>query len=96
LTSVLSAYQSNAHKLHIDWAVWARFCGTLGLQADLEDVQDPIPLLQIFAHRVRTGEYAIHGARVRKRSVEQYLRSMGQAFASMGAKDIRLDSLGKT
>ena len=87
---------SSRKKLHSHWAIWARFYGTLGLPSDLEGVRDPIPLLQIFGHRVRTGEYAIHSAKLRKRLVEQYLRSVGQAFASMGAHDIRLDARRKT
>ena len=87
---------SSRRKLHSHWTVWARFCGTLGLPSDLEGVRDPIPLLQIFGHRVRSGEYAIHGAGIRKRSVEQYLRSVGQVFAGMEAHDIKPDALGKT
>ena len=63
---------------------------------DLQDIRDKIPFLQIFAHKVRTGVLAANNKPIHKRSVEQYLRSMGQIFAavgapgSMGAIDFRL------
>jgi hypothetical protein len=65
------------------------------LTPHLDHIRDPVPILQLFAQRVRTGIDAADGKPVRKRSVEQYLRSVGQAFTGMGAPDPRLDSLGK-
>jgi hypothetical protein len=50
----------------------------------------------MFAHRVRTGQLAADGRPVRKRTVEQYLRSVAQIFASVGARDPRHDHLGHT
>ena len=41
---------------------------------------------------MRTIEDALKGERIRKRSVEQYLRSMGQVFAMVGTKDPHLGS----
>ena len=77
------------------WGKWNAFTAWLGVSADLSDVSDPIPILQIFAHRVRSGVLAAKGQPIKKRSVEQYLRSVGQIFASVGAQDPRLDQLGK-
>jgi hypothetical protein len=50
----------------------------------------------MFAHRVRTGQLAADGRPVRKRTVEQYLRSVAQIFASVGAPDPRHNSIGQT
>ena len=78
-----------------NWTIWSTFCADLGVPTDLTYIADPIPLLQIFAHRVRAGVLAAKGRRVKKRSVEQYLRSVGQIFAILGAQDPCLDRVGK-
>ena len=78
-----------------NWSIWSTFCADLGVPSDLAYISDPIPLLQIFAHRVRAGVLAAKGRRIKKRSVEQYLRSVGQIFAILGAQDPRLDRVGK-
>jgi hypothetical protein len=77
------------------WGKWNAFTAWLGVSADLSDVYDPIPILQIFAHRVRSGILAAKGQPIKKRSVEQYLRSVGQIFSSVGGQDPRLYQLGK-
>ena len=56
----------------------------------------PHPPSTIFWHWMWMGEYAIQGGGIRKLSVKQYLRPVGQAYAGMGANDIRLDPPGKT
>ena len=76
------------------WTKWLEFCAWLTLAPDLRDVRDPIPYLQIFADRIQVGELAAGGARVRKRTVEAYLRDVAQIFAGVGADDPRLDKLG--
>ena len=43
------------------WTVWEGFCAGIGLDPKLQNVSDPIPFLQMFAHRVRRGELAIRG-----------------------------------
>ena len=78
-----------------NWRIWATFCADLGIPTDLQGIDDPIPVLQIFAIRVRSGVLAAAGKKVKKRQVEQYLRSVGQIFACVGAKDPRLDNMGK-
>jgi hypothetical protein len=50
----------------------------------------------MFAREVRTGHLAADGRPVRKRTVEQYLRSVAQIFASVGAPDPRHDASGTT
>ena len=55
----------------------------------LSTVRDPIPYLQIFARRYRDGRLAPSGRQVRSRTVEDALRSVGQAFSALGAPDPR-------
>ena len=48
---------------------------------------DAVPILQIFAHHMQTGELAARGRLVKKQAIEQYICSISQVHASMGAKD---------
>jgi hypothetical protein len=77
------------------WDIWHTFCCSLYLDPGLADIDDPIPLLQIFAHRYRTGLLAPSGAQVRARTVEGALRAVGQAFSTLGQQDPRLLPSGK-
>ena len=61
----------------------------------LDDVVDPIPFLQVFAQRWRTGETAPCGQAVRSRTVENALRAISQTMASVGAEDLRLNPQSK-
>ncbi len=69
-------HSSRASTDRTNWRQWCAFCRDLRLDPSLDGVQDPIPLLQMFAHQVRIGQLAADGRPVRKRTVEQYLRSM--------------------
>ena len=77
------------------WNKWTTYCNWLGVHPNLSGISDPVPILQIFAERVRSGLLAAGGQRVGKRSVEQYLRSVAQIFAGVGAHDPRVDTVGK-
>ncbi len=74
-----------------DWHVWTSFCVSLDKGPLLLNVADKIRFLQVFAHRVRTGALARNPGNkpVRSRTVEDYLRSVGQGFTSVGALDPR-------
>jgi len=56
---------------------------------------DPIPILQVFAHRYRQGKISPSKSLVRGRMVGNALRAMGQTLAHMGFPDPRLTSSGK-
>jgi hypothetical protein len=77
------------------WQIWVQFCVSLHCDPDLINITDPIPLLQIFAQRYRLGTIAPSGSPVRSRTVEQALRAVGQAFATLGCPDPRLSISGK-
>ena len=75
--------------------LWTTFCEDLGIAPCLSDCpEDRIPVLQLFAQRYRTGALAPSGRAVRSRTVEDALRSVGQAFAGLGAPDPRLNRFG--
>ena len=79
-----------------DWQKWTEFCNAHAIDPLLSGVDDPIVVLQIFAHRYRSGLYAPRGKPVQARTVEGALRSIGQTFTSMGANDPRLAPNGRT
>ena len=74
--------------------MWLTFTESLHLDSSLSGIADPVPILQVFVARYRDGRIAPSKAPVRSRTVEDALRSVGQTFASLGAQDIRKDSLG--
>ena len=74
------------------WACWERFCVLLAVDPLLQAIKSKVPLLQVFAQRLRTGEAAPKGRPIRSRTVEDYVRHVGQAFLSMGADDPRMNS----
>ena len=76
------------------WELWSTFCHELALDSLLSNLQDPVALLQVFAHRYRTGTIAPKHKPVHSRTVEDALRSVGQTFAGLGQPDPRLTSTG--
>jgi len=77
------------------WAIWTDFCVQLNCNPELADLDNPIPLLQLFAHRYRVGTLAPSGSPVRSRTVEGALRAVGQAFTTLGSPDPRLNISGR-
>ena len=77
------------------WNIWEDFCHDLHQDPTLANIDDPIPLLQLFAQRYRLGEVAPSGHQVRSRTVEGALRAIGQAFSALGFQDPRLTVSGK-
>ena len=76
------------------WQQWENFALELAIDPLLHSVQDKIPILQVFAQRVRRGDLATKGNPIRARSVEDYLRNVAQTFLGVGADDPRLNSAG--
>ena len=68
--------------------------GRMG-KPDLKDIEEPIPFLQIFAKRIRAGLLSAQGQPIKKQSVEQYFRSIGQIFASVEANNPQRNRVGK-
>ena len=56
--------------------------------------QGPDPFLQIFSHKVRTGALTANHKPTQKINVNQYIRSVRQIFAAMGAPDPILNTMG--
>jgi hypothetical protein len=83
------------HSTDTTWDIWQHFCESLHYDPFLTAIHDPIPLLQIFAHRYSTGILAPSGSPVRSRTVEAALRAVGQTLATLGNRDPRLQPSGK-
>jgi hypothetical protein len=83
------------HSTHTSWDIWQHFCESLHYDPYLGNIHDPIPLLQVFAHRYSTGVLAPSGSPVRSRTVEAALRAVGQTLATLGHQDPRLQPSGK-
>jgi hypothetical protein len=76
------------------WVKWQVFCASISVDP-FHLPADAIPILQIFAQRLRSGTLNPRGKSVRSRTVEDALRAVGQAYAGMGALDPRMNSCGK-
>ncbi len=76
------------------WQQWTTFTAELGLDPLLEAVTDKVQVLQVFGRRVRTGKLAAGKAAVKSRTVEDYVRSVGQTFLQLGKIDPRLNTSG--
>ena len=57
----------------------------------LDKVRNPVPFLQIFTCRVRSGLLAYNWEPIRSRTAEAYLRAVGQTFANVDIGDSRLN-----
>ena len=66
----------------------------MGLNSLLEGVQDKIPIIQVFLHRVRHGHLSASGNKIKSRSAEDYVRSVAQTYLALGAPDPRLNHDG--
>ena len=74
------------------WDKWIEFTSDLGLDPFLQAWPDKIPFLQVFAQRVHTGELSASGNPLRARSVEDYVRMVGQTFLHLGTNNPCLNS----
>ena len=76
------------------WERWCDFCEETSVDPWLYEIDDPVPILQVYGARYRDGRVAPRCKPVRAGTVSDALRAIGQAFASVGTKDPRKDSLG--
>ena len=72
------------------------YCDELGTNALLANQEDPVPILQVFARWLRTEALAPSAHSIKKRTVEAYLRSVGQTFKALGSQDPRTTLTGAT
>ena len=86
--------QARAASKH--WDLWVEFCEAHAVDPWFPKGDDPVPHLQVFAARLRDGRLSSSGQPLQSGTVSDYLRSIGQAYKWVGARDIRLDSHGAT
>ena len=79
------------------WEKWTAFTSELGLDPILTAVQDKVPILQVFAIRVRSGALALNKQNkgISGRSVEDYIRAVGQTSLALGSSDPRYTDIGQ-
>ena len=76
------------------WGVWTVFCTAHNLPHLLDNIDDPVPILQAFMRRYRDGRLALRGLPVRARTVEDVARQVGRTFVELGSADPRLNAFG--
>ena len=86
---------SYSHSQDRAWGLWEQFCAELCVNPELHDIQAPLPLLQVFARRVRDGRSSASHRPVKSATVDNSLRAIGQKITMLGSKDPRLDAHGK-
>lgn len=91
--SGVTAQRTTSHDNH--WTRWVDYCNQHHIDPHLRQYQDPIPVIQVFAHRYRDGRLAPSGRTVKSRTVEDVVRAIAQKLTSMGSKDPRLNAFGK-
>ena len=69
------------------WSKWAYFCARVALDPLLVAYQDPVTILNAFARYYQTGNIVLDSRGVRSRTLEDSVRSVGQAIVMLGAKD---------
>ena len=82
---------STANRRDKGWANWSEFCSQLQVDPSLTEVDDPVEILMVYAHRVRTGQCSRSGRPVKRDSVDTELRYVGQTLALLGTADPRYD-----
>ena len=87
-------YPSIRQKDTPTWKKFRAFFGWMHIRTDLRGINDSIPFLQIFTKQVHQGLLAVKNNPIRKRSVEQYLRSIVYLFTAVGANKPRYNWLG--
>ena len=60
----------------------------------IDKVRDPVPFLQIFTRRVKSGLLTHNEEPVRSCTADAYLRAVGQTFANVGIVDPQLNKHG--
>jgi hypothetical protein len=77
------------------WGRWETFCLANNIDPFMRNIEDPVPILQVFAQRYRDGRIAPRKNAVRSDTVSDAIRAVGQTFSRLGAKDIRKDAYGE-
>jgi hypothetical protein len=77
------------------WVRWEQFCLANNIDPFMRNIEDPVPILQVFGQRYRDGRIAPRKNAVQADTVSDAVRAVGQAFARLGAKDIRKDAYGE-
>ena len=78
-----------------NWSKWGVFCIDVAYDPLLVSYRDLVPILNAFARQYRKGDIAPRSRQVRSHTVEESVRSIGQALAALGTRDPRLTIQGE-
>jgi hypothetical protein len=77
------------------WALWETFCLEHNIDPFVQNYDDSIPVIQVFAQRYRDGRAAPSRNAVCYGTVEDTFRAVDQAFIQLGETDVRKDTFGE-
>ena len=70
---------------------WLPFLADFGVEDPLlTTIQDKIPILRVFAHRLRDGRLSRSGLPIRAATIRDHLLHVAKTFSELGAPDPRL------
>ena len=85
---------AHAKQKDCHWEIWHECCLSCAIDPFLRNVNNPKPFLQVFGSLHQHGTISASGKPVAASTAQDVVRSVGQKFARMGAKDPRLDVHG--
>ena len=77
------------------WAKWSSFCRDTNLAPLLALYRDPVPILKAFARQYQIGDINPSGHQIRSHMVEDAVRLIGKALATLGTRDPHLTIQGE-
>jgi hypothetical protein len=77
---------SRARAADKHWERWDTFCRSINIDPWLNEVFDPVPILQVFGARYRYGRIAPSNRIVRAGSVDDALRAVDQTSGPHGVQ----------
>ena len=75
-------------------STWQPFCRSLHLDPLLSSLPDKVPILQVFATRVRDGRCSRSGQPVKADTVADDILAVAKTFVALGTQDPRLNAFG--
>jgi hypothetical protein len=82
----LGVTAKHARAADAHWGRWEKFCLVHTIDPFLQNCDEPIPIIQVFAQQYRDGREAPMQKAVRSGTVEDAVRAVGQAFIQLGAR----------
>ena len=86
-TSITSVTPKRAQTKDTHWRIWEAYCTSLGIDKYFRGVGQQLPILQVFASRLRSGQISPSGIALRVGSVCDYVSTAGEEISRMGPEN---------